>query len=132
MALIYICVEIRRAGASRWILLARRANAGLSAGIASARYGWIFLPTVTLAVIAGAAALAWLRESRAHEGRHLDWPGQITGALAIAGSIYGVIEGGSKGWSAPVTIAGLWVGAAAFAAFIMAERRSDSPLLNLT
>ncbi len=31
-----------------------------------------------------------------------------------------------------MTIAGLWVGAAAFAAFIMAERRSDSPLLNLT
>ena len=71
-------------------------------------------------------------ESNAPEGRHLDWPGQITGALAIAASIYGVIEGGSKGWSAPVTIAGLCVGAAAFAAFIMAERRSDSPLLNLT
>jgi EmrB/QacA subfamily drug resistance transporter len=97
-----------------------------------ASYGWTFLPTVALAALAGAAALAWLPESKAHEGRRLDWPGQITATIAIAASIYGVIEGGSKGWPAPVTIAGLCVGAAGFAAFIMAERRSDSPLLNLT
>ena len=97
-----------------------------------ASYGWTFLPTVALAALAGAAALVRLPESKAPGGRRLDWPGQITGALAIAASIYGVIEGGSKGWSAPVTITGLCAGAAAFAAFIVAERRSDSPLLNLT
>ncbi len=95
-------------------------------------YGWTFVPTVGLAAIAGVAALARLPESKAPEGRRLDWPGQITATIAIAASIFGVIEGGSKGWSAPVTIAGLCAGAAAFAAFIAAERRSDSPLVNLT
>jgi EmrB/QacA subfamily drug resistance transporter len=97
-----------------------------------ASYGWTFLPTVGLAAIAGAAALARLPESKAPESRRLDWPGQITATIAIAASIYGVIEGGSKGWSATVTIAGLCVGAAAFAAFIVAERRAASPLLNLS
>jgi EmrB/QacA subfamily drug resistance transporter len=97
-----------------------------------ASYGWTFLPTVGLAAIAGAAALARLPESKAPEGRRLDWPGQITATIAIAASIYGVIEGGSQGWSAPLTIAGLCAGAAAFAAFLVAERRSASPLVNLT
>ena len=97
-----------------------------------ASYGWTFLPTAALAAAAGAAALARLPESRAPDGRPLDWPGQITGALAIAASIYGVIEGGSKGWSAPQAIIGLCAGAAAFTAFIIAERRSGAPLLNLT
>jgi EmrB/QacA subfamily drug resistance transporter len=97
-----------------------------------ASYGWTVLPTVALAAIAGAAALARLPESKATENRRLDWLGQITATIAIAASIYGVIEGGNQGWSAPVTIAGLCVGAAAFAAFIAAELRSDSPLLNLT
>ena len=97
-----------------------------------ASYGWTFLPTVALAALAGAAALARLPESKAPEGRRLDWPGQITGAIAIAASIYGVIEGGSKGWSARATVAGLGAGAAMFAAFIVAERRWVSPLFNLT
>jgi len=38
VALIYICVEIRHPWASRWILLAHRANDGLKAGTAAATY----------------------------------------------------------------------------------------------
>ena len=96
-----------------------------------ASYGWTFLPTVGLAAVAGAIALALLPESKAPEGRPLDWPGQITATIAIAATIFGVIEGGSKGWSATATITGLSVGAAAFLAFALTELRSPAPLLQL-
>ena len=94
-------------------------------------WGWIFAPTGILAVVAGVLAARSLPESRAPEGRRLDWPGQITATIAITASIFGVIEGGQAGWGAPQTIAGLVIGAAAFAAFLRVEARSASPILQL-
>jgi MFS family permease len=91
-------------------------------------WGWIFAPTALLAAVAGFLAALRLPESRAPEGRRLDWPGQITATIAIAASIYGVIEGGQAGWGAPQTVAGLAVGAVAMIAFLWAETRSSSPI----
>jgi EmrB/QacA subfamily drug resistance transporter len=96
-----------------------------------ASYGWTFLPTVGLAAAAAVIALILLPESKAPEGRPLDWPGQITATIAIAATIFGVIEGGAKDWSAPETIAGLCIGAAGFLAFTYVELRSPAPLLQL-
>ena len=97
-----------------------------------ASYGWTFLPTVGLAAAAGVVALVLLPESKAPEGRLLDWPGQLTATIAIGASIYGVIEGGAKGWSVTPTLIGLCLGGAAFVAFAVAELRSKSPLLQLS
>jgi len=96
-----------------------------------ASYGWIFAPTIGLAAIAGVTAAARLPESKAPDGRRLDWPGQFTGTLAIAASIFGVIEGGEKGWSSAATVTGLIVGGAAFVAFVAVELRSPSPVVDL-
>ncbi|WP_208322388.1 MFS transporter [Mumia sp. ZJ430] len=97
-----------------------------------AAWGWIFVPTGVLALVAAGGALSRLPESSTPEGRHLDWPGQITATLAIAASIFGIIEGGAKGWDSPEAIAGLVVGACAFLAFVVAEKRSSSPLMDLS
>jgi MFS family permease len=96
-----------------------------------AGWGWIFAPTGVLAVAAGILAALRLSESRAPEGRLLDWPGQITATIAIAATIFGVIEGGQSGWGAPLTIVGLAGGLIALAAFIRVEGRSASPILQL-
>jgi hypothetical protein len=79
-------------------------------------YGWTFLPTVGLAAVAAVIALVLLPESKTPEDRPFDWPGQITATIAIAATIFCVIEGGAKDWSAPETIAGLCIGAAGFLA----------------
>ena len=94
-------------------------------------WGWIFAPTVVLAVATGGLALLRLPESKAPEGRRLDWPGQITATVAIAASIYGVIEGGRTGWSSPQAIAGLAAGVIALVGFVVVELRSDAPLMQL-
>jgi EmrB/QacA subfamily drug resistance transporter len=94
-------------------------------------WGWIFVPTIVLALAVAVIAWRWLPESRSAEGRHLDWPGQILATIAIAASIFGVIEGGEAGWGALTTVAGLAVGAVALAGFVVAELRSTSPLLEV-
>jgi len=96
-----------------------------------AGWGWIYAPIAGLALLAGGLAVARLPESMAPEGRHLDWPGQITATLAIAASIFGVIEGGQSGWGSPRAVIGLAVGALALIAFLVTETRSSSPLMRL-
>ena len=97
-----------------------------------AGWGWVFVPNAGLALVAGVLAALRLPESKAPHGRHLDWPGQITATIAIAASIFGVIEGGQSGWSSARAVIGLAAGAVAFAAFLRVEARSSSPLLNLS
>ncbi|MGY2066538.1 MFS transporter [Blastococcus sp. SYSU DS0619] len=105
----------------------------ISGGILEfADWGWVFAPIALLALAAAVTALRHLPESKTPAGRHLDWAGQITATIAIAASIYGVIEGGEAGWDSPQALVGLAVGAAALVAFVVAERRSSSPLMDLT
>ncbi|KLN67962.1 membrane protein [Rhodococcus erythropolis] len=96
-----------------------------------AEWGWIFAPTAVLAAGAGVFAIAKLPESQSPEGRHLDWPGQISATIAIASSIYGIIEGGASGWTSPHAIIGLGVAGVAFATFVIIELRATTPLMNL-
>ena len=96
-----------------------------------AGWGWIYAPIGVLAIVAGLIAHVKLPESKNPAGRHLDWPGQITATIAIASSIYGVIEGGSKGWGSLEAVIGLAVGAVALVLFLIAESRSTAPLMDL-
>ncbi|WP_354670101.1 MFS transporter [Streptomyces sp. S.PNR 29] len=68
---------------------------------------WIYLPAIPVAVLAMAIAAPLVADSRAPGSRRLDWPGQITAALAITSLVYGVIEGGAESFSHPRVIAAL-------------------------
>lgn len=92
---------------------------------------WIFAPSTLLAVVATGIALRLLPESAPVEGRRLDWPGQLTATIAIAFSIFGIIEGGEQGWTSWQALVGLCVGAVALLAFLVIEKRSAAPLMDL-
>lgn len=94
-------------------------------------WGWIFVPTAALSVIAVALAFRYLPDSRAARGEHVDWPGQVMATIAIVGSIFGIIEGGEKGWSSAEALLGLSIGALALLIFLVVESRSSSPLVAL-
>ena len=94
-------------------------------------WGWIFAPVAVLSVVAGVIAHLALPESKSPIARHLDWPGQISASIAIAASIFGVIEGGSRGWTSLPAVLGLGIGVIALIGFIVLERRSSSPLMDL-
>lgn len=96
-----------------------------------AAWRWIYLPSIPVAVLTMAVAVPLVSDSRAPGSRQLDWPGQITAALTITSLVYGVIEGGAGSFSEPRVIVALALSAVSALAFVWAERRSASPMLDL-
>ncbi|WP_234478928.1 MFS transporter [Streptomyces sp. MBT65] len=105
---------------------------------------WIYLASVPVPLIALVVAARLLPDSRAPwgsprsseaesgGGRKLDWPGQVTATLAITALVYGVIEGGAGSFTDVKVMVALFTAVAGGVAFVLAERRSDSPMLDLT
>ena len=93
---------------------------------------WIYLLSVPVPLIALVAAARLLPDSRAPHGRKLDWPGQLTATLSITALVYGVIEGGAGSFTDVKVMVALFTAVAGGVAFVFAERRSDSPMLELT
>ncbi|MFG3133235.1 MFS transporter [Streptomyces tendae] len=97
-----------------------------------AAWRWIYLLPIPLSLVTMVISASVLTESRSHVERKLDWPGQITAALAIVALVYGVIEGGATSFGDVRVIASLVAAACFGAAFVLAEHRSPSPMLDLT
>lgn len=97
-----------------------------------AAWRWIYLLVIPVSLLATVFAARLLTDSRAPHGRRLDWPGQITAAVAITALVYGVIEGGAGSFTDAQVLVALFVAVAGAVAFVVAERRSDSPMLDLT
>ncbi|MEU1363839.1 MFS transporter [Micromonospora zamorensis] len=95
-----------------------------------ASWRWIYLPAIPLALLTALIAIPLVTDSRAPGKRHLDWPGQITAALAIVALVFAVIEGGAGSFTDPVVLLAFAVAALSLAAFVVIERRSDSPMLS--
>jgi MFS family permease len=95
-----------------------------------AAWRWAFVAVGILALIsAGVACTA--QNSSAPEGRSLDWPGQITIAIALFALLFAVINAATSGWSDGLVISGFIVAAIFLLLFIAVERRSAAPLLRL-
>ena len=92
---------------------------------------WIFMPALVIGVVVVVGGWFLLEETRAPRKPQLDVPGQLLAIVAIAGMVYGVIEGGSAGWSSAQAVVALVVAAAALLAFVWVELRSPGPMLDL-
>lgn len=115
-------------------LMAALAVGPLIAGLIVDHFAWrwIFLPTVPVALLVMALSVPLLSDSRAPGSRRLDWPGQITAALAVTALVYGVIEGGAGSFTDARVMVALSVAAVALVAFVLVEKRSESPMLDLS
>jgi len=97
---------------------------------ANATWRWAFVAVCVLALISAAVACT-AQNSSAPEGRSLDWPGQITVAVALFALLFAVIQGSTSGWSDPWVVSGFIVAVVFLALFIFVEQRSTAPLLRL-
>ncbi|NNN31707.1 MFS transporter [Streptomyces sp. S3(2020)] len=93
---------------------------------------WIFLLPIPAALLAMACAAKLLTDSRAPGSRRLDRPGQFTAALAITALVYGIIEGGATSFTDPAVMVALSTAVVGAVAFVLVERASSSPMLDLT
>lgn len=115
-------------------LMAALAVGPLIAGVIldHAAWRWIYLLSIPVSLLATVVAARLLPDSRAPHGRKLDWPGQLTATLAITALVYGVIEGGAGSFTDVKVMVALFTAVVGGVAFVLAERRSDSPMLDLT
>lgn len=60
-----------------------------------------------------------------------DWAGQVLAIVALAGLVYGLIEGGHTGFGSPAVITTLVIAAAAIAAFVTVQARVAHPMMPL-
>ncbi|WP_425543887.1 MFS transporter [Streptomyces crystallinus] len=97
----------------------------------NASWRWIFLAPIPASLLTMAAAARYVADSRAAGSRKLDWPGQITAAVAITALVYAVIEGGGESFSEGRVLVALALSAVSLVAFVVTELRSESPMLDL-
>ncbi|MFZ3597967.1 DHA2 family efflux MFS transporter permease subunit [Streptomyces sp. BH104] len=114
-------------------LMAALAVGPLISGVilAHQEWRWIYLPSIPVALLAMAVAARLVTDSRSPHARALDWPGQITATVAITALVYGVIEGGAGSFTDTRVLVALGLAVVGLLAFVVFERRSASPMLDL-
>lgn len=104
----------------------------IGAGLLLQSFWWgsTFVAVAALAVGALAATVLAAPDTKNPDDANLDPPGTLLSIVAIGGIVLGIIEGPERGWTDPVTIAGLVLGVAASFAFVLWELRTPRPLLD--
>jgi MFS family permease len=64
--------------------------------------------------------------------RGYDLVGTTTFVVGLTGLVFGVSRGGLDGWSDPLTLGGIAIGAALLPAFVLIERGQRAPMLDLS
>jgi EmrB/QacA subfamily drug resistance transporter len=106
----------------------------LVGGVLTDGIGWeaIFLVNLPIGIGAIALALAQVEESHAPSGARIDWPGLVTFSGGLFALIFGLIRGNPEGWDSGLIVGCLVAAVVLGIAFVLVERRSDHPMLDLT
>ncbi|MGZ4349777.1 MAG: DHA2 family efflux MFS transporter permease subunit [Solirubrobacteraceae bacterium] len=96
--------------------------------VQAASWHWIFWLNVPIGAVLVPLAAMRLSESFGPAG-DLDLPGLALGSAGLFGLVFGLIRSQSLGWTSPEVMISLAAGAALIAAFILQERRTETPML---
>jgi EmrB/QacA subfamily drug resistance transporter len=117
------------------------AGAGAAVGVLAggllvqyASWRWVFFINLPVGILIAAAVPVVVAASRpAHPTRGMDLPGALTGTLATAAVIYGLVTAGSDGWGATTTTL-LWLvmGLVLAGVFAAIERIAREPLVPMS
>ncbi|NIH77729.1 MFS transporter [Amycolatopsis viridis] len=105
----------------------------LAGGILVEAFGWpaIFLVNLPIGVVLLLAGMRVLTESRNTGAPAIDVPGTVLSVLGVGALTYGLIEGGSRGWTDPVILGSFAVAVVVLAVFVAVEGRRKAPMLPL-
>jgi EmrB/QacA subfamily drug resistance transporter len=98
------------------------------------RAGWrsIFLANAPVGLAVIALTALFVRESRDERPRRFDPAGQLLFIAAVGAFAYAVIEGPRAGWHSEEIVGLFLAAAAALVGFVLVERRSADPMMDLT
>ncbi|GAA1965688.1 MFS transporter [Catenulispora subtropica] len=90
---------------------------------------WAFLINVPVAAAVVALAPRIVPDARPAERSRLDVPGAAAVTLGLLALVFGLTQAGEHGWTGPVALGSLLVGAVLLVVFWFAEKRAASPLV---
>ena len=95
-------------------------------------WGSVFWALVPLAVVTAGAAYVLVPESRDPSVPRLDRPGLLLSVAMLVTLTYTIIEAPAHGWSSARTLGGFAVAGLLLAAFVVRERRTSHPMLDVS
>lgn len=100
--------------------------------VAAASWRWVFIINVPLGAIVLFLSVRHVPESRDPTvSGPVDLSGAVIATTALAGLTYALIEGPTRGWSDPLVVGMLVVGAVGSFVFVRVEKASSAPMLPL-
>ncbi len=96
-----------------------------------ASWRWAFLFLACIALVSAVVTTVAATNSSSPIGRSLDWPGQITIAVAVFALLFAVIQGADSGWGSGEVIGALVLSVVFLVLFVRIEKRTEQPLLQL-
>ncbi|MFB9208420.1 MFS transporter [Nonomuraea spiralis] len=105
----------------------------LAGGVLVEVFGWpaIFLVNVPIGAVLVVAGLRVLGQSGNPAAPRIDVPGTVLSVLGVGALTFGLIEGGSRGWTSPVILGSFGAAVVVLAAFVVVEARRPAPMLPL-
>jgi EmrB/QacA subfamily drug resistance transporter len=105
----------------------------LGGALVAISWHWVFWFNVPFALAGSLWAGLILRDlAKPDRVRGYDVPGVLTFVAGLAGFVYGLSRAGLSGWSDPLTLGGIAVGAVLLPIFVMIEHRHRAPMLDLS
>ncbi|TDO55513.1 EmrB/QacA subfamily drug resistance transporter [Kribbella sp. VKM Ac-2571] len=96
-----------------------------------AGWQWIFVINIPIAFLAALAVTLLVPESRSANRPAIDWLGMILSSAGLAALVYGVTKAGEASWGDTVTIVFLVLAVVLIAGFLLWQRRTSEPLIEL-
>ncbi|MDF5754485.1 MFS transporter [Spongiactinospora sp. TRM90649] len=115
-------------------LVGTTAGAGLLVGgvlVDHFSWRWLFVVGAVLVLAALAAAIAFVPPLPGTPGGRLDVPGALTLATGLVAVLLGITQGPSWGWGSPAVLGLFAGGLAVLAAFVVIERRTAHPVIDI-
>jgi EmrB/QacA subfamily drug resistance transporter len=98
-----------------------------------ADWSWIFFVNVPVGVVAIAASLILIPESKDESAEQsLDLPGLLTSGLGLFALTYGLIEANTYGWTSGRILGSFAVAVVLLVAFVLLETHQRIPMLDLS
>jgi EmrB/QacA subfamily drug resistance transporter len=105
----------------------------LLGGVLVEHFGWQSVFLINVPVCIGAVLLGhwFVPNSSSRDESPLDPVGAVLSIVTLVSLLYAIIEAPDKGWTAPAVIGGFAVGALLLCAFVVWERHTPRPMLDL-
>ena len=97
-----------------------------------AGWNWIFFINVPVGALGILASFVLIDESRDETHERLDLPGLATSGVGLFALSYGLIEANNYGWGSTRIVGAFVIAGAALASFVLLERHTRAPMLDLT